>query len=292
MSTLAEIGEEELVRCLTQQLRQGKDVVSGPGDDCAVIRLEQGGYQLLKTDAVVEGVHFLADENPHLIGRKALARAISDIAAMGGKPLHALVTVFTPKSERLQRLSAIYEGMQALAEQYGVSIVGGETTRSDVLKLNVCLTGVASQPVLRSTAKAGDVICVTGRLGGSIHGKHLRFTPRLAEGQWLAHHGLATAMMDLSDGLGSDLPRMAKASGLSYSVDMHALPCTPGCGAAAAWSDGEDYELLFTYSLSKWEQLRSSWPAEFPELTRIGQMVPLEQAPVASGAKGWDPFVR
>lgn len=290
MSTLREWGEDELVRRITEALPTDSSVITGPGDDCAVVRHEYGTL-LLKTDAILEGVHFLPEAEPELIGRKALARAISDVGAMGGKPLHALITLVAPAQESGQRVLGIYRGLSSVAQQYGVSIVGGETARGPVLLLNVALTGYALQPVLRSTAGAGDAILVTGTLGGSIRGKHFSFTPRVAEGQWLAAQGYATAMMDLSDGLAKDLPRLATASGLDFEVDASSLPCTPGCTAAEAWGDGEDYELLFTCKAERWQALLAAWPAGFPQLTQLGFMRAAGQGRTVVGqGGGWDHF--
>jgi thiamine-monophosphate kinase len=291
MMTLKELGEDELVRRITEGLPQGDLVLTGPGDDCAVVRHEHGSL-LLKTDALVEGIHFLPDAQPELIGRKALARAVSDMGAMGGKPLHALVTLVAPPQESVQRVLGIYRGMSEVAEQYGVSIVGGETARGPQLLLNVALTGYAPLPVLRSTASEGDFIVVTGALGGSITGKHFSFIPRLAEGQWLAQHGYASAMMDLSDGLAKDLPRLAAASGLEFQIDPALLPCTPGSTPAQAWGDGEDYELLFTCKADRWPELERAWPAEFPPLTCIGSMCAMGQGSQPKlGTSGWDHFL-
>jgi thiamine-monophosphate kinase len=153
------------------------------------------------------------------------------------------------------------------------------------------LTGYAARPVLRSTAAAGDVILVTGALGGSIHGHHFDFIPRVEQGCWLAARGYASAMMDLSDGLAKDLLRLACASQLSYRVDAEALPCQPHCTPEQAWSDGEDYELLFTCPADLLPALEEAWPVGFPVLTKVGQMLPVTEPPqVALRGVGWDHF--
>jgi thiamine-monophosphate kinase len=144
-------------------------------------------------------------------------------------------------------------------------------------------------PVLRSTARAGDLIFVTGRLGGSQAGRHLNFTPRLAEGQWLARNRFATAMMDLSDGLGADLPRLAAASKLGFSVDETQLPRTRGASIAAAWNDGEDYELLFTIPPRRADSLKKKWPFATPAHC-IGTMLVTGQGAAAGTAHGFDHF--
>ncbi|MDE1170424.1 MAG: thiamine-phosphate kinase [Verrucomicrobium sp.] len=243
--------EDRLIPLLTRSWKTGGDVRVGPGDDCAVLRL--GGKTLLfKTDAVVEGVHFLPATPAPLAGRKALARAVSDVAAMGGRPTHALVTLALPPRTAAARVAGLYKGLSALAEECGVALVGGETTRAPRLLLSISLLGLcAAAPVLRSGGKPGDDLWVTGPLGrnatraGKNH--HLRFTPRLKEGAWLARNRAAHAMMDLSDGLAADLPRLAQASRCGFRLDPALLARAAASGAtpAQALQAGEDYELLF-----------------------------------------------
>jgi thiamine-monophosphate kinase len=266
--SLAALGENGLVHLLTGQWKPDTGrVLTGVGDDCAVLRGEgKNHFLIFKTDAVVEGVHFTAKERPELIGRKALARALSDLAAMGAVPVAAVVTLGLPKDESVDRLRAIYRGVERLAKKYKVNLVGGETTRAKQLFLNVALLGECRgyHPVLRSGAKPGDVIFVTGQLGRTRAGKHLMFEPRLAEGQWLAKHKLATALMDLSDGLGADLPRLARASGVFFQLDFAAIPRARGATLREAINDGEDYELLFTASPSVAKNLKKKWPFSTP----------------------------
>jgi thiamine-monophosphate kinase len=232
-------------------------------------------FLLFKTDAVVEGVHFTPREWPERIGRKALARALSDLAAMGASPLAAIITLGVPKGESVRRLRAIYRGLERLAEKYRVNLVGGETTRARALFLSVALLGECRghRPVLRSGARAGDLIFVTGRLGATRARRHLVFEPRVAEGQWLARHKLASALMDLSDGLGADLPRLARASGVDFQLDPAAIPRARGATLSEAINDGEDYELLFTASPSCAKTLKKKWPFVTP-LHCIGVMRP------------------
>jgi thiamine-monophosphate kinase len=142
--------------------------------------------------------------------------------------------------------------------------------------ISVTLTGEVSRHfcVFRSGGKAGDLLFVTGRLGGSARGRHLTFEPRVEEGHWLARHFQVHAMMDLSDGLGADLPRLARASGCGYRLDEAELPLNADCGVSQGVSDGEDYELLFALSPREAERLRIMWPRKFPglELTEIGEL--------------------
>ncbi len=264
--SLAQLGEKGLLRLLTSRWpKRAGFLRTGVGDDCAVLRVA-GRDLLFKTDVVVESAHFLPRTPPRLIGRKALARALSDIAAMGGTPLAAVVTLGLPAGESPQRLADIYRGLEATARKFRVALVGGETTRAAQLFLNIALLGECRDgaPVLRSGAKAGDLIYVTGRLGGTQARRHLAFTPRMEEGRWLARHGLATAMMDLSDGLGADLPRLGEASGLGYAIDSDAIPRRRGADIHAALHDGEDYELLFTVAPGRAAWLKKKWPFATP----------------------------
>lgn len=249
---IRQVGEDALIRRLLPLMTVNDGLITGPGDDCAVARGARGADLLLKTDCVVEGMHFLSGTEPELIGRKALARAVSDIGAMGGVPRHALVTLLIHADRPVSQVEGIYTGMRRLAEQFGISLAGGESSGlpSDGLIISVALTGEVPEgkAVLRSTAHAGDLIAVTGVLGGSFPtAHHLTFTPRVREGGILAASGLVTAMMDLSDGLGADLPRLAAASGLGFRVQEELLPVRQGFTAAQAVADGEDYELLMTF---------------------------------------------
>ncbi len=252
-ASLESLGEDAIVRLLTANAPQSEDLIEGPGDDCAIVRRDHAWDTLLKTDAVVEGIHFLPDTPPPLIGRKALARALSDIAAMGGIPEHALVTVLVHASRSAELLSGIYEGLTALAREFKISLAGGETGSLpyDGLILNVSLVGRVEHGLAlrRCSASPGDLIAVTGALGNSFHSKrHLTFTPRIAWARALTACGLRpSAAMDLSDGLGTDLPRLALASGCGFEINPAAIPLHEGCNAHNALCDGEDYELLLTF---------------------------------------------
>lgn len=277
---LAGYGEDRLVHELTEKLARGAQVRVGVGDDCAVIGSKTGRtWQLLKTDCIVEGVHFLKTASPKQVGRKALARALSDIAAMGGLPECALITIAAPGSMEVTWLKHFYAGLSAVAKEFGVSIVGGETARSPgVFFCSVALTGTVERTlcVTRSGGRPGDLLYVTGRLGGSIRGKHLTFTPRIAEARWLVQHFKPRAMMDLSDGLGSDLPRLAQASGCGFTVSTEKIPLNKGCTTQNALADGEDFELLFAIHPREAARLESAWKRKFPKLplTCIGRLLP------------------
>ncbi|HEY5893642.1 MAG TPA: thiamine-phosphate kinase [Chthoniobacterales bacterium] len=291
---LAGYGEDRLVRELTSSGGPGSEspaLLVGPGDDCAVVDAgDPNFWQLLKTDAVVEGIHFTTDANPRDVGWKALCRAISDVAAMGGEPCFALVTLAVSPDQTVEWVRELYRGIRRAAKKYGVTLAGGETARSPgPAFISVALTGRVEKDraILRSGAKEGDILLVTGRLGGSIRGWHLRFTPRVTEARWLAQHADIHAMMDLSDGLSADLPRLADASGLDYVLDLTAIPCNPDLGITAALNDGEDYELLLAVAPAELPALLEDWFLAFPKLplTVIGRMA--QQARKKTG--GSDP---
>jgi thiamine-monophosphate kinase len=297
-ASLADLGEDRLVAALTHGLPLNTSVLVGAGDDCAVIgRPRDARWQLLKTDAVVEGVHFLAMDDPQRVGWKALCRAISDIAAMGGLPAHALITLAAPPTTKVARVTALYTGLRKAARKYGVAIVGGETSRSPgPLFLNIALTGWVERKdcVLRSGGRVGDLLYVTGRLGGSRAGKHLDFHPRLDEARWLVTHFKPRAMMDLSDGLAADLPRLAAASQCGYVVDEDRLPLNRNCTPVQAMTDGEDFELLFALAPRSATALEAAWKKRFPRLalTRIGRLLPPSDPRSPIPSDGHDHFAK
>ena len=276
---LSQLGEDAVVAALVRALPLGADVRHGAGDDCAVI----GGrrdrwWRLLKTDCVVESVHFLPAETAARVGWKALCRAISDVAAMGGIPEHAVITIAVRPDVEMAWLRGLYAGLRKAARKFGVSIVGGETSRSPgPAFISVALTGRVERArcVTRSGGKAGDVLYVTGRLGGSGGGRHLDFVPRVAEARWLAGKFRIHAMMDISDGLGADLPRLARASGCGFEIWKEKIPCSRGCTIEQALGDGEDFELLFAISPRDAERLDAGWRKAFPKLslTQIGALI-------------------
>jgi thiamine-monophosphate kinase len=296
MQTVSSLGEDALIQRVTAGLRSDPSVLRGPGDDCAVVALpEDGRPLLLKTDAVVENVHFRPDTPARAVGRKAMARVASDLASMGGTPRHAMVTLVMRRATEVRYVEELYAGMREITDEHGINIVGGETSRGDTIVISVAMVGSAPPKGApgRTGGRAGDLLFVTGRLGGSLRGRHLDFAPRLREGRWLVKHFAIHAMMDVSDGLAKDLPRLATASGLDFVLDEAALPCAEGCAPGQAWSDGEDYELLFAIAPRNEDRRRALWAQEFPvlELTRIGALVPAgEGRPPALEGQGWDHF--
>jgi len=224
----------------------------GPGDDCAVVRVAGGTDLLLTTDQLVEGRHYEPGTDVGRVGRKAVARCLSDIAAMGGSPVACLAAATVRAG--FNEADGLFDAMRAAASSFGCPLVGGDIAiaRGPTV-LTVSAVGAPHPgrgPVLRADARPGDLVCVTGAIGGAVaSGRHLDLTPRLAEAAWLCDELGARlgAMIDVSDGLGCDAGRVAAASGVRVVIDAAAVPL--GVGATdvrAAIAQGEDYELLFT----------------------------------------------
>jgi thiamine-monophosphate kinase len=297
VKTLRHIGEDALIARLTALVPLPPSAAEGPGDDCAVADPgpQSPTLLLLKTDALVGGVHFLSDADPAAVGWKSVARVISDFAAMGGKPERFLITLALPMETEIRWVENLYQGIGRCLRTYGAVLAGGETSRvpqGSAPVISVAATGSVKRHhlVLRSTGRPGDLLLVTGTLGGSLRGKHLDFTPRLREAEWLVSRNAPTAMMDLSDGLAKDLPRLATASGCGFQIHPQSLPLTNGSTTTAALNDGEDFELLLAVRPESAGELLSEWPAAFPDLplTTIGKLVPAGEGDHLTG--GWDHF--
>ena len=276
--TLRELGEDKLLAQVFPRLNCNSRVVIGAGDDCAVVKFRGAKHWLLlKTDCLVEEVHFARETSARAVGWKAMMRALSDFAAMSGIPEFALVTLAIAGEKKAIWVGELYRGLNRAAAHFNVAIVGGET--SETVGPTTIVVGVAGvverdRCILRSGGKASDDLFVTGELGGSIRGRHLSFLPRIDEARWLTANFKVHAMMDLSDGLGTDLPRLAGASKLGFDIDERALPLSRGCTIQQAISEGEDYELLFAVSPRERKRLQKSWQKKFPRLrlTRIGRL--------------------
>ncbi|MEI7909661.1 MAG: thiamine-phosphate kinase [Verrucomicrobiota bacterium] len=299
MIRLSDIGEDALIRRLIRLVPLDPAPAAGPGDDCAVIDPGPGhaSLQLLKTDALVEHIHFLPDAPARAVGWKACARVVSDFAAMGGRPERFLVTLALPPQTPVAWAENLYRGIGECLTRCGGVLAGGETSSvppTSAAVISIAATGSVRREhlTLRSSAHPGHALLVTGTLGGSRLTKHLAFTPRLEETGWLVSHFKPTAMMDLSDGLARDLPRLALASGCGYEVERGLLPLTAGCTVEQALGDGEDFEILLAIEESRVAGLLAAWGGEFPELalTRIGRLVKAGDGDSLHG--GWEHFAK
>ena len=307
-------GEDGLVRAIRELASRagvGDGVRVGIGDDCAVLATTPGTALLAKTDLLIEDVHFRRRwATPTDIGWKSLAVNVSDIAAMGGRPRWGLIALACPDTVTVEEAEAFYAGVQALATEHDVVIVGGDTCASPQgWIINVTLLGEAIRdPLLRSTARAGDVIAVTGSLGRAAAGlalleanpvpaglagdaradvtaAHLRPRPRTREGLWLGEAGGVTAMIDLSDGLATDLGHLCEESAVGARVDLARIPVDGSVREVAralgrdavhwATGGGEDYELLLTCAPDAFDRLAGGLArATGTALTALGEMMP------------------
>jgi thiamine-monophosphate kinase len=248
-----------------------------------------GERLLLKTDAVVEGVHFTSEHAPEAVGRKAMNRCLSDIAAMGGTPTHALVTLALPAGFDASMPGELYRGLNGAAARHGVAIVGGETTSNPRgLLISVAMLGrVPSDRCLtRGGGRAEDAVFVTGDLGGSMAGKHMNFEPRLEEARWLGDRFEIHGTIDVSDGVAGDLRHLMAASGCGAELRAESIPISRAARRLArassqakpplmaALTDGEDYELLFAVGKRDAVPLLDAWKTRFPDvrLTCIGRL--------------------
>jgi thiamine-monophosphate kinase len=250
--------------------RQNGILTLGIGDDCAVLHPKRGKELVVTTDLSIENVHFRRDWHPpQSVGHRCLARGLSDLAAMGARPEAAFLSLAVPAQLTGPWMDAFLDGLMALAELHQVPLAGGDTAKSPLVIADIVLLGSVprGKALLRSGARAGDVIYVTGALGGSaaelralerrqsdFRGKykvghpHLYPEPRLAAGRKLMRSGLATAAIDLSDGLSTDLAHLCEESRLAAEINLEALPVDARATLEQALHGGEDYELLFTAS--------------------------------------------
>lgn len=307
--SVRDVGEfgliDRLVAALPEEARAtGDDVLVAAGDDAAVIRAEPGEVQIVTTDAMVEGIHFRLDwMDWEALGHKALAVNVSDVASMGAIPTVAVVTLGLRGDERVSDLEAMYRGIGDLARRHGVVVIGGDIVRVKGERL-VSVTAMgraeAGRVLLRSGARPGDAIGVTGTIGASAAGMailqdperyedrttadwlvraHLRPEPRVDAGRLLAGHG-ASAAMDISDGLAGDLPKIMGASGVSAEIDAGRLPVIAAVRALfpdrwleLALRGGEDFELLFAIAPERWAAMASDAESRGITITRVGTVV-------------------
>lgn len=299
------VGEFELIDFIRKKFAPSKKrgaVVLGVGDDAAALRLAGDKLLLVTTDTVVEDVHFkLRYFTYEQVGHRIMAANLSDIAAMGGWPTYYLVTIGLPKGTTQKNVDAIYRGMERLARKHRVALIGGDIVRAEKLFVTVTLLGEVERKNLltRSGAHRGNLVCVTGHLGASLLGfrllnqksakrvphrltrRHLQPEARLAEARWIVQNLRPTAMIDISDGLSSELNHLARESRVGFAVEAGKIPVPPGVRRAIGnlkgnWVDyalasGEEYELLFTVPKSQVARLKN-WPKHLAPVSVIGRV--------------------
>jgi len=276
---LKSLGETGLIERLAKNFKAGRDVIKGIGDDCAVIRISRKKYLLITIDMLLEDIDFkLKGATPYQIGWKSLACGLSDIASMGGVARYAVVSLGLPGRLSVEFIDGIYRGIKTLARRFDVEIVGGDTNSSKKLVIDVALLGFAEpdKVAFRSGARPGDIICVTGTLGGSYKSKrHLTFTPRLKEARYLVDNFKITSMIDISDGLSTDLNHIAKESGAGACIYEELIPVSKDAKSVnAALNEGEDFELLFTMPLREARRLaRKDLELDSVKITQIGEIL-------------------
>ena len=283
---LRQLGEEGLIRRIARAIPAGPGVIQGIGDDCAVLKGPGRMLRLFACDMLVEGVHFTRKMPAEAVGWKALAVNVSDVAAMGGLPRQAVISIGLPPSTEVSFVDRFYRGLRRCARAYGVALVGGDTNRAPRVVIDVAILGEVerNRVVYRSGARPGDLLLVTGRLGGSLRsGRHLSFRPRVREARLLRSKARLHAMMDLSDGLNRDLMKLCEASGVSARVDLSRVPRNAGCSVEQALDDGEDFELLIAVSAREADPLLRWAQSGLPcGLRRIGSIVEKKGKPAAT----------
>jgi thiamine-monophosphate kinase len=305
------IGEDKITEWFACQSRLSPaEFPIGIGDDMAEVRLAGDVTVLITTDMLLDGIHFdLRKVSLKQAGYKAMAVSLSDCAAMATVPVAAVVSVALPRGFGQRELKHLHSGITLAADKYNCPLVGGDITawtKKEPFVINVAMLSrpAGNKPIKRSGAKIGDSICVTGQLGGAISGKHLKFEPRVEEAIKLAQVATINSMMDISDGLSSDLNRICQASGVGAIINAGQIPISKQAQKTkdplnSALNDGEDFELLFTLSSVECEKLLNIWDDPLP-ITQIGtitdnrkmQIKMPNYKTVALPVKGYDHFRR
>jgi len=267
---IRDLGEFKLIKRIAKSINL---------DDTAVLKYKKDKFLLFTTDMLLEDRHFFKSASPYLIGKKSLSVNISDIAAMGGVPKSAVISLGVPGSLKVKYVDAIYKGIESVAKRFKVDLVGGDTIASKKIIINIALLGEVEKKnlVLRSGARKGDAIFVTGTLGT---GNHLGFTPRLKEARFLVNHFKIHSMIDVSDGLLADLGHILERSNVGAVLDEKAIPLRGPIDL------GEDFELVFTVSKKDAKKIIKTWPFK----TRLSRICEITGKEKKLPVKGYNHF--
>lgn len=307
---LSDVGEFGLIEMVTRNIKPGAGVILGIGDDAALYAIPEGSWQMVTTDTLVEDVHFSLEYTTWRdLGWKALAVNVSDIAAMGGRPLYAVIGLCLPSDSDIVSVQELYAGLGEAAEAFGVSLIGGDTVRGPAVVLNITVLGAveANRAVYRSGARSGDLVMVTGTLGDPAAGlfllqnpdydtgsegerrlkqAHLRPEPRVEAARRISAAGGVTAMLDVSDGLSSDIAHICRDSEVGVLIRGDHIPLSDALRDLASrlgrdplgWAlhGGEDYELLFTIDVKQADRTREALAGSGIGCAVIGEVSPKE----------------
>lgn len=275
IKSLSDIGEFGLIERIAKKIKIDNSVIKGIGDDTAVIKYKKDKYLLFTCDMLIEDVHFKRRDSPFYIGHKAICCSISDISAMGGLPKYALVSLGLPKDLPFKFIDTFYEGINFIAKRFKINIIGGDTNKSEKIIIDISLIGEVEKEnlILRDGAKEGDQIFVTGDLGGSIYKEHLEFLPRIEESRYLVKNFKINSMIDISDGLVSDLYKIIKSSKVGAVIYESLIPISKDAKSLnEALYMGEDFELLFSLSLEQAIRLIKSKRKNLAKFNYIGEI--------------------
>lgn len=275
---LKDLGEFNFIDRISRRVKLSSRVIKGIGDDAAVLKWNRDKYLLFTSDMLLEKRHFYRRAGGYLIGKKSLSAGISDIAAMGGLPEFALVSLGVPGSLDIGYADELYRGIKSVAKKFKIDLVGGDTINSRKIIIDVALLGTVEKKnvVLRSKAKQGDAIFVTGTIGGTFKGKHLSFTPRLKEARFLVRNFEVNSMIDVSDGLIADLGHILDESHKGAIIYEKDIPVSKDAkDFNSAIREGEDFELIFTIPKAEEKKLMDTWPFK----TRCSRIGKIQNAP-------------